>query len=132
MKNYGLTAMIVFFGAGFGGVLRHCLVSLINKMTFLFPPIGGFASLGTATVNLVGCFIAGLLLFFLLEHTISQNSMLFFVTGVLGGFTTFSAFSLETVLFLQKNQVHFAFCNVMLSLGSIFMTYIGYIVARWF
>ena len=122
MKRY-IDLLCIFAGAGIGGISRHLLVYFINK------PNAAFA-FGTISVNIIGCFIAGLFLFFIQQHDLSQPMALLFVTGLLGGFTTFSAFSMETVVYLQNGQVMTAVYNILLSLSGIIFAYAGYLLAK--
>ena len=88
-----LTYLIVFIGAGLGGALRHGVnVASLRVFGTGFP-------FGTLTVNVVGSLAMGLLAgYFALRLETGQIWRLFLTTGVLGGFTTFSTFSLDTAL----------------------------------
>jgi CrcB protein len=106
--------MLVFFGAGMGGVLRHAL----NRLT---PLVIGYAfPYATLVINIVGCLVMGLLagwFGFRGEHS-NQDLRLFLTTGVVGGFTTFSAFSLELVLLGERGQWGPAAAYLTLSIGA--------------
>ncbi|MDJ1157269.1 fluoride efflux transporter CrcB [Chelatococcus sp. SYSU_G07232] len=94
--------LFVFLGAGLGGVLRHG-VNLAAARAF-----GTDFPWGTLTVNVVGSLVMGLLAGWLALKAgegWSQHVRLFLATGVLGGFTTFSAFSLDVVLLWERGQV---------------------------
>ena len=90
--------LIVFLGAGIGGALRHGVnVSSVKLFGFGFP-------FGTLIVNIVGSFAMGLLAgYFAFRPGIAQHMRLFLTTGILGGFTTFSAFSLDTALLVERH-----------------------------
>src|SRR5690349_957463 len=90
--------LIVFLGAGIGGALRHGVnVGAARLFGFGFP-------FGTLIVNIVGSFAMGLLAgYFAFRPGIPQHMRLFLTTGVLGGFTTFSAFSLDTALLIERH-----------------------------
>ena len=90
--------LIVFLGAGIGGALRHGVnVAAARLFGYGFP-------FGTLIVNIAGSFLMGLLAgYFAFRPGINQHMRLFLTTGVLGGFTTFSAFSLDTVLLLERH-----------------------------
>src|SRR5688500_2510394 len=71
---------------------------------------------GTLAVNLIGCFIAGLLAGMAVKQDVfSPEARLFLFTGLLGGFTTFSAFGLETLLLLKRGETGVAIANVVVS-----------------
>ena len=91
--------LIVFIGAGIGGALRHG-VNVVSAKLFGY----GFPA-GTMIVNVVGSFLIGLLAgYFAFRPGIGQHMRLFLTTGLLGGFTTFSAFSLDTALLIERHQ----------------------------
>jgi CrcB protein len=91
--------LIVFIGAGIGGALRHGVnVGAARWFGYGFP-------FGTLIVNVVGTFLMGLLAgFFVFRPGVDQHMRLFLTTGILGGFTTFSAFSLDTALLIERHS----------------------------
>lgn len=112
--------LIVFLGAGIGGALRHAVnVGCARMCGTAFP-------WGTLTVNVVGSFIMGALagwLAFKAGEGWSQSLRLFLTTGILGGFTTFSAFSLDAVLIWERGQIGLAAtyvaASVVLSIAGL-------------
>ena len=116
MKAY----LLVFLGAGIGGALRHGVnVGCARMCGTAFP-------WGTLTVNVVGSFIMGALagwLAFKAGEGWSQPLRLFLTTGILGGFTTFSAFSLDAVLIWERGQAGLAAtyvaASVLLSIAGL-------------
>ena len=90
--------LIVFLGAGLGGALRHGVnVGAARLFGFGFP-------FGTLIVNIVGSFLMGLFAgYFAFRPGIGQHMRLFLTTGILGGFTTFSAFSLDSALLIERH-----------------------------
>lgn len=113
--------LIVGLGSFIGGILRYILSVLIqNRIQLVFP-------LGTFLVNVIGCFVIGVL-FGLSERTaISVEWRLFFATGICGGFTTFSAFSLETMTLMRTDQLLYAGLYVVASvLVGVASTFLGY------
>ena len=90
--------LIVFVGAGIGGALRHGVnVAAAKLFGFGFP-------FGTLIVNVAGSFLIGLLAgWFAFRPGVPQEVRLFLTTGVLGGFTTFSAFSLDGALLIERH-----------------------------
>lgn len=102
---------IVFLGAGIGGALRHGANALALRLFgYGFP-------YGTLLVNVLGSFLIGLLAGYFVHRTgIPQGMRLFLVTGILGGFTTFSTFSLDAMLLLHRQEYGAAALYV---LGSV-------------
>ncbi|MEI6222693.1 MAG: fluoride efflux transporter CrcB [bacterium] len=115
-----LDFFLVGSGAAFGGIARYAISKLMAKnIPILFP-------FGTLTVNVVGSFIIGLVIFYLADrNSISPEVKLLLTTGFCGGFTTFSTFSLETITLLQNSQGKLAIANivlnVVLSLGAVLL-----------
>jgi CrcB protein len=105
-----MTYLIVFLGAGLGGALRHGVnVGSARLFGFGFP-------LGTLIVNVLGSMAIGILAgYFGVRTGISQEMRLFLTTGVLGGFTTFSAFSLDSLLLWERGEVGLALAYVAAS-----------------
>jgi len=91
--------LIVFLGAGVGGALRHGVnVGATKLFGFDFP-------FGTFIVNVIGSFAMGLLAgYFAYRAGIPQHVRLFLTTGILGGFTTFSTFSLDAAVLIERHS----------------------------
>lgn len=111
--------LIVFAGAGVGGALRHG-VNLASERLF-----GSGLPYGTLIVNVAGSLLMGLLAGYFVTRTgIPQPMRLFLTTGVLGGFTTFSAFSLDAVLLIERHAYWSAAAymlgSVVLSVAALF------------
>jgi len=114
----------VAVGGALGSIARHGVNHLVQTrwMTVRFP-------IGTAAVNLVGCFVIGLL-----AGLIASNRLAFglywreFVfVGILGGFTTFSSFGLDTFTLMQSHSGAYAFLNVAMQvIGGLLAVWIGY------
>ena len=88
-------------------------------ITFQFP-------LGTFLVNILGCFLIGVLsTVFDKQPPVANEIRLFFIVGILGGFTTFSSFGLETLNLLKKGSlflaVSYLFASLLLGLFSVWM-----------
>jgi CrcB protein len=110
---------LVFLGGGLGAALRHG----VNRAALaLFGPA---VPAGTIIVNVVGSLAMGLLIGILaaVPGGTSQNLRLFVATGVLGGFTTFSAFSLDALTLWERGQsaaaIVYVVGSVALSLAAI-------------
>jgi len=112
--------LIVFLGAGIGGALRHGVnVGAARLWGFGFP-------YGTLVVNVLGSFLIGLLAgYFAFRPGIAQPARLFLTTGILGGFTTFSAFSLDTALLVERHAyglaAGYAVGSVAASISALFL-----------
>lgn len=103
--------VLVGLGGCVGALSRYKLGGLILHHTesWKFP-------LSTFVINITGCLIAGVLSGLVEKHDfLTADQRLFLFTGILGGFTTFSAFGLETVLLFQRNEPGLAFLNAGLS-----------------
>ena len=104
MNTYSNLAYVAAGGA-FGSVMRYVVATqVMSKTTLLAAPWGVFPA-GTLAVNLIGCLIMGLLAALASSFDwLNHEGKLLLMTGVLGGFTTFSAFGLETFNLLRKNE----------------------------
>ncbi|WP_343345085.1 fluoride efflux transporter CrcB [Sphingomicrobium sp. XHP0239] len=109
-----IAALAVFLGGGLGALLRYG----IGRWTLAW--FGAGFPVGTLAVNIVGSLAIGLAIGAL--DGIGQEARLFFVTGLLGGFTTFSAFSLDTLTLWQRGDTGAAMAyvaaSVLLSLAA--------------
>ncbi|MGH1352894.1 MAG: fluoride efflux transporter CrcB [Methyloligellaceae bacterium] len=116
--------------AALGGAIGAASRFLVTSAAFRI--MGPGFPWGTVVVNVAGSFLMGVLIVFLaLRYSTSQELRIFLVTGILGGFTTFSAFSLDFVtLFEQKNYVPAAWYLCSSVLLSILALFVGMIIAR--
>jgi fluoride exporter len=115
----GYLYLLVFLGAGLGGTLRHSVNLATGRL------VGPDLPLSTLLVNVLGSLCVGWVAgYFTVRGHGSQPIQLFLTTGVLGGFTTFSAFSLEAALLWERGQVVscvlFVLVSVMLSIAAVF------------
>lgn len=106
---------MVALGGAIGALLRYAAVQLATQLH------GSNFPLGTMLVNIAGSLAIGLLMGRYLQAD-SEAARLFFVTGVLGGFTTFSAFSWDTLQMLQRGQTGAAFFYIG---GSVILSLIA-------
>lgn len=115
--------LAVMIGAGIGGVLRWSMSLKFNTAFPSLPP-------GTLLVNLAGGFIIGAAMaFFLRNPDIDPVWKLFITTGLCGGLTTFSTFSLEVMSALQAGNITWAFTSIFVHVtGSLIMTALGYLL----
>ncbi|MHA7772417.1 fluoride efflux transporter CrcB [Roseibium sp. M-1] len=119
--------LLVMLGGGFGAGGRH-LVSLMALR--LFGP--GFP-VGTLTVNVVGSLVMGLFIGWLVKHETGnlQDLRYLVATGFLGGFTTFSAFSLDTSVLWERGDTHLAMIYILASVVlSILAVFAGLMIMR--
>lgn len=105
-----LNFLIVFIGGGVGSMLRHGVnVAAARLAGTAFP-------YGTLTVNVTGSLVMGLFAgYFAFKGDASQSWRLFLMTGILGGYTTFSAFSLDTALLYERGEIALAVVYVLAS-----------------
>lgn len=120
--------LIVFLGGGIGAALRHG-VNLVSARL-----LGTGLNYATLFENVSGSVIMGLLVgYFAFAGGASQHWRLFLTTGILGGYTTFSAFSLDSVLLYERGELGLAALYVVLSVGlSIAGLFAGLALMRHF
>ena len=124
----GLYAVLaVGVGAAIGAWLRWWLGILLNP---IFPAV----PFGTLAANLVGGYLIGLAIAYFSQHAnVPPEARLFIITGFLGGLTTFSTFSAETVSLLARNQFSWAMVLISAHLfGSLSMTALGILTMKYF
>lgn len=111
--------LLVFLGGGLGAALRHGVnLAALRAGWTAFP-------YGTLCINVVGSLLMGVAVaWFTARSGLSPSLRLFLTTGVLGGFTTFSAFSLEAALLYERGQpvlaAVYVLASVVLSIGGLF------------
>jgi CrcB protein len=106
--------LLVALGGAIGSVARYKMSGLVlhHTIDWRFPA-------GTFAVNVLGCLVAGILVALAERgHLFSAETRLFLFTGLLGGFTTFSAFGVETVHLLRRGEVLVAAAYVGLSVAA--------------
>ncbi len=117
------SVILVFVGAGIGGALRQ-----ITNVTWmrLVGPNANFP-FATFTCNVLGSFVMGLLIaFFAFRSSAawSTDTKLFMTTGILGGYTTFSTFSLDVAFLFERHQslmaLFYVTASVMISILALF------------
>jgi CrcB protein len=104
-------SFLIFFGAGFGGLCRYWISNVIYSfLNNRFP-------YGTLAVNISGSFFMGVLFVCVLEHIPTHSPQLksLLLIGFLGGYTTFSSFSIETLTLLESGAVFKAALNICLN-----------------
>ena len=112
--------LLVGLGGFLGSIARYGLAGLVHRYA------GASFPWGTLAVNVLGCFAIGAVLHLVLDRAaLGPDARLFLAVGVLGGFTTFSAFGWETLELLRNGQLGPALLNVagnvVLGLGAVWL-----------
>lgn len=121
------TILAIGSGGFLGAVLRAYVNGVIShRMPHDIP-------FGTLGVNLIGSFIMGLLIAYFMYTTLfSVNVKSFLTTGILGGFTTYSAFAIESFFLINGGNIAMALANISLNaFGSIFMAGSGFYIVKY-
>ena len=114
-----MSYLIVFLGGGLGAAMRHGInIAVVRSFGMGFPH-------ATLLINITGSLIMGIAAgYFALKAGASHNWQLFLTTGILGGYTTFSTFSLDAVLLYERGEVgaaaFYVLASVILSIGGLF------------
>jgi fluoride exporter len=109
--------LLVFIGGGLGSSLRHT----INMVSTRY--LGTAFPYHTFIINITGSIVMGLIAGYLaFKGDAAQSWRLFLMTGILGGYTTFSAFSLDTAMLYERGEVGLAVAYV---LGSVVISIAG-------
>lgn len=119
--------ILVGLGSGIGGIFRYLISVGIHMLT------GKAFPYGTLVVNVSGCFIMGILFILLLERVGSASDSLraLLLVGFLGGYTTFSSFSIETVTLFENGELLRAFINIGASMIlCVSATFVGAMLGR--
>ncbi len=120
--------LIVGSGGFIGTIARYLANEFIKKIsTANFP-------LGTLLVNITGCLIIGIIYGFIEKGKLLEPELrLFLTTGICGGFTTFSAFSVENIIMIRNGEFFYVFGYLALSILLGFTaTYLGMVSVNWF
>lgn len=111
------TIFFIAIGGALGSVLRYLTTLIVNKYFESNFPVATFIT------NILGCFLIGVFFgVFEKQNTISQDLKFFLITGICGGYTTFSAFSLENIQLMQINQLMISFLYISASVFLGLMT----------
>lgn len=122
-----LNYLIVFIGAGLGGLCRYLMSPAIQRAAgdSIFP-------FGTMSVNMLGCVFIGLLgALAEAKGLLHGETRLLLFVGVLGGFTTFSSFGFETFQLMREGAISYAVLNAILQVVlGIVCVWIGWVIGR--
>jgi len=115
--------LIVFLGGGIGAAIRHGF-NLVGLRT-----LGPDFPYATMFINITGSMIMGLAAgYFAFKGDASQSLRLFLTTGVLGGYTTFSAYSLDAALLYERGEIWLAAFYVI---ASVVLSILALFAALW-
>ncbi|HNS11248.1 MAG TPA: fluoride efflux transporter CrcB [Bacteroidia bacterium] len=119
--------LILATGGAIGTILRYLLVNA--SIEYFRQPVFPW---GTLLVNLVGSLVIGLLAGMNESDLMNPGMKIFLFIGLLGGFTTFSSFSLETFHLIRQSQVMYAIAYVLSStLLGLLLAATGYFISKW-
>jgi len=117
--------LLVGLGGGLGSIARY------NCQRWIFMVYPQSFPFGTFIVNIIGCFLIGFFWALFLKPPFNDNWRLFFMTGICGGFTTFSAFTLEGIGLVkeQKTGLFLVYTGASVIIGLV-ATYLGMKIIR--
>lgn len=116
----------IAIGGAAGALLRYSVSG------YIFRNSDGLLPWGTIAVNLIGCFIIGFLWNIFENFTYSPNTRAFIFIGILGAFTTFSTFGIESFYLLKDGEIKLGIINILISnVGGIGLVAIGYILSKY-
>jgi CrcB protein len=122
-----INTLLIFFGAGIGGVCRYWISNVVYWL------LGRQFPYGTLVVNTTGSFLMGLLFVLILERTNGVGPQLrsLLLIGLLGGYTTFSSFSIETLNLFESGAWISAALNIFISVAlCLALTWLGILGGR--
>ncbi|GDX36311.1 putative fluoride ion transporter CrcB [Alphaproteobacteria bacterium] len=127
--------LLIALGSALGGVLRFLNYEFFNFLAKNNSLISNKFPFATLSVNVIGSLLAGILYFFIIKNFENFSPLLknFLMIGFLGGFTTFSAFSLDFFRLIQANQISYA---IIYAISSVFISliavFLGFYLMKFF
>jgi CrcB protein len=122
-----IKVLLVALGGAMGALLRYAMSGFTSRY------LDGVFPCGTLMVNLVGCFVIGFLWQLFEMVVVSPNVRTFILIGILGAFTTFSTYGLESFNLIREGEFGFAVLNVLMSnVVGIMLVFCGFVVSRYF
>jgi len=119
--------LLIAIGGGIGSVLRFIVSAGIHNW---FHKVYFW---GTISVNIIGSFLIGIAWAFFEQHVEQENLRFFVMVGLLGGFTTFSSFSLESFSLFKNEDLRLAFNYIFISnIGGITAAFLSYYMVNYF
>ena len=110
---------LIAFGGAFGAIFRYLISRFIDNFS------NNLFSFGTLSVNFIGSLLVGFLIGFLGRNILSESVNNFTLIGFLGAFTTFSAFTMQSVVLWQENEFRLFFTNILtnniLGIAAVFI-----------
>lgn len=119
--------ILVFIGGGIGSIARYLVTTIAKNFTNIGFPFG------TLIVNIVGSFLMGSVTALIVSKIIanSESMRLLLAVGFLGGFTTFSSFSMETFTLIEKHEIFYAIANIVANVTfGLLAAYLGFKLVR--
>lgn len=118
--------LLVGLGGFVGTLFRYWLSGLIARH------YGETFPLGTLVVNAIGCFVIGFLFYFFYDRSLTTpTARTVVLIGVIGGFTTFSSYGLQTFTLLRDGELFLAVVNVVVSNAlGLALVWLGYVLAK--
>ncbi|HMK39455.1 MAG TPA: fluoride efflux transporter CrcB [Bacteroidota bacterium] len=122
-----MNIVLIFIGGGLGAVARYLLQGVVYRIT------GAAFPYGTLVVNVLGCLLIGLLMSSMEERFLASPSLRIFLTiGILGGFTTFSSFSYESMALIREGDFLSGGLNIVASVVTCLgATWLGLGLGRY-
>ena len=119
--------LFLAIGGTAGTLLRYLLSGFVSNLT------KGIFPYGTLVINLIGAFLIGIFWGMSARFEFSYEIKVFLFIGILGSFTTFSTYTLETINLFQDGEIKLAALNLIISnLGGLILVILGMMTARFF